>query len=112
MKNQLMNLWAMTFSTVQGSTCKVIRDPLDIFQTSSSFQIRILIFIYFSTNFEINSYIICIIYCMFELTKCEMENWRSQYATSNKYIKMGLRRLPYHPAPLKSKKKIGFITDD
>ncbi len=32
---------------------------------------------------------------MFELTKCEMENWRSQYATSNKYIKMGLRRLPY-----------------
>ena len=32
---------------------------------------------------------------MFELTKKEMENWRSQYATSNKYIKMGLRRAPY-----------------
>ena len=31
---------------------------------------------------------------MFQLTKEELENWRSQFVTSNKE-KMGLRRLPY-----------------
>lgn len=30
---------------------------------------------------------------MFQLTKEELENWKSQFATSND--KMGLRRLPY-----------------
>ena len=33
---------------------------------------------------------------MFQLTEEEMENWMSQFATSNsKKIKMGLRKLPY-----------------
>jgi len=32
---------------------------------------------------------------MFQLTKEELENWRSQFATSNPAVKMGLRRRPY-----------------
>jgi ORF6N domain len=32
---------------------------------------------------------------MFQLTKAEFENWRSQIATSNPAAKMGLRRKPY-----------------
>jgi hypothetical protein len=32
---------------------------------------------------------------MFQLTKEEFENWRSQIATSNSAAKMGLRRQPY-----------------
>jgi hypothetical protein len=32
---------------------------------------------------------------MFQLTKREFENWRSQIATSNPSAKMGLRRRPY-----------------
>ena len=32
---------------------------------------------------------------MFRLTAEELENWRSQFATSNPEIKMGLRRAPY-----------------
>ena len=32
---------------------------------------------------------------MFQLTKEELENWRSQIATSNPAVKMGLRRRPY-----------------
>jgi hypothetical protein len=32
---------------------------------------------------------------MFQLTKQEFENWRSQIATSNPSAKMGLRRRPY-----------------
>jgi hypothetical protein len=32
---------------------------------------------------------------MFQLTKEEFENWRTQFATSNSAIKMGLRRPPY-----------------
>ena len=31
---------------------------------------------------------------MFQLTKTELENWKSQFATSNKEI-MGLRKMPY-----------------
>ncbi len=31
---------------------------------------------------------------MFQLTENELENWKSQYATSNKEI-MGLRKMPY-----------------
>ncbi|MES2131014.1 MAG: ORF6N domain-containing protein [Bacteroidota bacterium] len=31
---------------------------------------------------------------MFELTKTELENWRSQFVTSNS-DKMGLRYMPY-----------------
>jgi len=31
---------------------------------------------------------------MFQLTKIELENWKSQFATSNKEI-MGLRKIPY-----------------
>jgi len=31
---------------------------------------------------------------MFQLSKTEMENWKSQFATSN-LIKMGLRKLPF-----------------
>ncbi len=32
---------------------------------------------------------------MFQLTKEELENWRSQIVTSNPSVKMGLRRSPY-----------------
>ena len=32
---------------------------------------------------------------MFQLTKDELENWRSQFVTSNSGLKMGLRRPPY-----------------
>ncbi len=32
---------------------------------------------------------------MFQLSKDEMENWRSQFVTSNSAAKMGLRRRPY-----------------
>ncbi len=32
---------------------------------------------------------------MFQLTKEELENWRSQFVTSNSSAKMGLRRRPY-----------------
>lgn len=32
---------------------------------------------------------------MFQLTKEELENWRSQFVTSNSALKMGLRRPPY-----------------
>ena len=32
---------------------------------------------------------------MFQLTKEELENWRSQFVTSNPESKMGLRRPPY-----------------
>jgi len=32
---------------------------------------------------------------MFELTKKELENWRSQIVTSNPQAKMSLRRIPY-----------------
>jgi hypothetical protein len=32
---------------------------------------------------------------MFQLTKDELENWRSQIATSNSGARMGLRRAPY-----------------
>ena len=32
---------------------------------------------------------------MFQLTKAELENWRSQFAISNPGTKMGLRRPPY-----------------
>jgi hypothetical protein len=32
---------------------------------------------------------------MFQLSKAEMENWRSQFVTSNAAAKMGLRRRPY-----------------
>ena len=32
---------------------------------------------------------------MFQLTKEELENWRSQIVTSNPNAKMGLRRRPY-----------------
>lgn len=32
---------------------------------------------------------------MFQLTKEELENWRSQFVTSNPNAKMGLRRQPY-----------------
>src|SRR6478735_6563721 len=32
---------------------------------------------------------------MFELTKIEFENWRSQFGTSNHADKMGLRYAPY-----------------
>jgi hypothetical protein len=32
---------------------------------------------------------------MFQLSKEEMENWRSQFVTSNPNAKMGLRRRPY-----------------
>ena len=32
---------------------------------------------------------------MFQLTKEELENWRSQFVTSNPDAKMGLRRSPY-----------------
>jgi hypothetical protein len=32
---------------------------------------------------------------MFQLTSDELENWRSQFATSNPALKMGLRRPPY-----------------
>lgn len=32
---------------------------------------------------------------MFQLTKQELEDWRSQFATSNRGAKMGLRRPPY-----------------
>lgn len=32
---------------------------------------------------------------MFQMSKAEMENWRSQFATSNSSLKMGLRRPPY-----------------
>ena len=32
---------------------------------------------------------------MFQLSKEELENWRSQFATSNPTAKMGLRRPPY-----------------
>ena len=32
---------------------------------------------------------------MFQLTKQELENWRSQFVTSNPEAKMGLRRQPY-----------------
>jgi len=32
---------------------------------------------------------------MFQLTKEELENWRSQFVTSNPAVKMGLRQKPY-----------------
>lgn len=32
---------------------------------------------------------------MFQLSKDEFENWRSQFVTSNPAAKMGLRRRPY-----------------
>lgn len=32
---------------------------------------------------------------MFQMTKEELENWRSQFVTSNPSAKMGLRRRPY-----------------
>ena len=32
---------------------------------------------------------------MFRMTKEEFENWRSQFATSNPSVRMGLRRRPY-----------------
>jgi hypothetical protein len=32
---------------------------------------------------------------MFQLTKEELENWRSQFVISNPELKMGLRRTPY-----------------
>jgi hypothetical protein len=32
---------------------------------------------------------------MFQLSKFEFENWKSQFATSNTNIKMGLRKQPY-----------------
>ncbi|OIO02398.1 DNA-binding protein [Candidatus Desantisbacteria bacterium CG_4_10_14_0_8_um_filter_48_22] len=32
---------------------------------------------------------------MFQLSKTELENWRSQFVTSNSSAKMGLRRPPY-----------------
>ena len=32
---------------------------------------------------------------MFELSKAELENWRSQFGTSNPSIKQGLRYAPY-----------------
>ena len=32
---------------------------------------------------------------MFQLSKLELKNWRSQFATSNLFSKMGLRRCPY-----------------
>lgn len=32
---------------------------------------------------------------MFELTKSELRNWRSQFAASNSFVKMGLRILPF-----------------
>ena len=32
---------------------------------------------------------------MFQLSKAELENWRSQFVTSNPAAKMGLRRAPY-----------------
>ncbi len=32
---------------------------------------------------------------MFQLSKAELDNWRSQIATSNPNVKMGLRRPPY-----------------
>jgi hypothetical protein len=32
---------------------------------------------------------------MFQLTKVELENWRSHFVTSNPGAKMGLRRPPY-----------------
>jgi hypothetical protein len=32
---------------------------------------------------------------MFQLSKEELENWRSQFVTSNPALKMGLRRRPY-----------------
>jgi hypothetical protein len=32
---------------------------------------------------------------MFQLTDDELENWRSQFVTSNSAAKMGLRRPPY-----------------
>jgi hypothetical protein len=32
---------------------------------------------------------------MFQLSKAELENWRSQFATSNPAARMGLRRPPY-----------------
>jgi hypothetical protein len=32
---------------------------------------------------------------LFQLSKEELENWRSQFATSNPGVKMGLRRPPY-----------------
>ena len=32
---------------------------------------------------------------MFQLTKAELENWRSRFVTSNPGAKMGLRRRPY-----------------
>lgn len=32
---------------------------------------------------------------MFQLTEDELENWRSQFATSNSSVKMGLRYRPY-----------------
>ena len=32
---------------------------------------------------------------MFQLTKEELKNWKSQFVTSNSNIKMGLRKRPY-----------------
>ena len=32
---------------------------------------------------------------MFELSKEELQNWRSQFVTSNPNAKMGLRRQPF-----------------
>jgi len=32
---------------------------------------------------------------MFQLSKNEFENWKSQFATSNSNVKMGLRKRPY-----------------
>ncbi len=32
---------------------------------------------------------------MFQLSNEELENWRSQFVTSNSAAKMGLRRRPY-----------------
>jgi ORF6N domain len=62
---------------------------------------------------------------MFQLTKEEFRNWRSQIATSNPAAKMGLRRRPYAfteqgvairqlmlpPPELDKKRKIGFARD-
>jgi ORF6N domain len=62
---------------------------------------------------------------MFQLTKEEFGNWRSQIATSNPAAKMGVRRRPYAfteqgvairqlmlpPPELDKKRKIGFARD-
>ncbi len=47
---------------------------------------------------------------MFQLTDSELENWKSQYATSNKEI-MGLRKMPYAFDKLRHRTSTSLVTE-